>query len=330
MQSLLTLTIVLTLIAVPVHAADDPVQKAMKAYEKHRYEDVGRDLHAALPSLAQSKQSPARLTLGMSYLRNAELHRVLAQLSAAVNADYLKRLSADRGAGRSVYSDLYLGLALLEGGKADAAQAPLEKFIDGAASAKEKAVAKIALGTAAHLRGDKQKAKESWDAIDASDPDIRTELAAALSRAGITDKDPAGVCDEALAAGRKVGKQPTFTTAKNCIGIYGRTGNLEKGIDLLQRSDLKAYAYRESIGKSKTLSFYDTQLLSNLAAFYLQASIAFLEKAATDPQLKGIAGYYLGEAYALEGNADQAAKATSQFLSSPQMPVQYKNRAMVR
>lgn len=321
---------IMMLIVSPVRAADDPVQKSMKAYEKHRYEDAGRELRAALPLLEQSKQSSARLALGMSYLRNAELNGALAQLSASVNADYLKRLAGDRGAGRSVYSDLYLGLALLEGGKAEAAQASLEKFLAGSGGAKEKAVAKIALGRAAFHRGDKQKANELWAAVDASDGDVRTELAAAYSRAGMTDRDPAGACDAAIAESNKSGKHATVTVAKNCAAVYGRTGAIDKGFELLGRADLKSYSYRESIGKSKTLSFYDVQLLSNLSAFYLQAAIAVLEKAAADPQLKGIAGYYLGEAYALAGNADQAAKATTQFLSSPQMPAQYKNRAMVR
>ena len=129
------------LIAIPALAADDPVQKAMKAYEKHRYEDAGRELRAALPSLEQSKRSSAQLTLGMIYLKNAELHRELAQVSAAVNADYLRRLSAERGAGRSRYSDLYLGLALLENGKADAATTTLEKFLTVGEDNKSKSIA---------------------------------------------------------------------------------------------------------------------------------------------------------------------------------------------
>ena len=329
MQALLISTIALSLIAVPAFAADDPVQKAMKAYEKHRYEDAARDLRSALPSLEQGKQAQARLALGMNYLRNAELHRGLAQLSASVNADYLKRLSSDRGAGRSQYSDLYLGIALLEGGKAEAAQAPLEKFLAGAGGEKEKSTAKIALGTAALVRGDTQKAQELWHAVSVSDTDVRTELASAYSRAGMAEKDPPALCDEALGSIKKSGKQPTLAVVKNCVGIYGRAGEVDKGFDLLARADLRSFSYRESIGKSKTISFYDVRLLSSLAAFYLQASIAVLEKAAADPQLKGIAGYYLGEASALAGNRDQAAKATASFLASPQMPPQYKNRAMV-
>jgi len=123
------LPLFLFLIAGPVLAADDAVQKAMKAYEKHRYEEGARDLRQALPSLEQNKQASAQLALGMLYLKNAELHQELFQSSVAVSADYLKRLAAERGASRSKYGDLYLGLALLEDGKPVSAAAPLDKFI---------------------------------------------------------------------------------------------------------------------------------------------------------------------------------------------------------
>jgi tetratricopeptide (TPR) repeat protein len=55
-----------------------------------------------------------------------------------------------------------------------------------------------------------------------------------------------------------------------------------------------------------------------------------LEKAVADQGLRSIANYYLGEAYALAGNADHSLKATAVFLGSPQAPPQYKNRALVR
>lgn len=312
------------------NAADDPVQKAMKAYEKHRYEDAARDLRAALPSLEQSKQPPARLALGMIYLKNAELHRELAQVAAAVQADYLKRLASQRGASRSRYSDLYLGLALMESGRESAAVPSLEKFLAGGGDRKYKAIAKIALGTAAYREGDKRKAQGLWDSITGADPDVRSELAAAYSEAGIAGKNPEAMCNDASEKRRKGGKLLSIIVLKNCVGVYDRAGAIDKGIDLLSRADLHSYFYRESIGKSKVISFYDPRLLPNLAAFYLQVSMAMLEKAATDPQLKGIASYYLGEAYALAGNQDQAAKATAAFLASSQMPPPYKNRGLVR
>jgi tetratricopeptide (TPR) repeat protein len=266
----------------------------------------------------------------MIYLKNAELHRELGQVAGVVQVDYLKRLAAYRGEGRSRYSDLFLGLALMESGRENAATAPLEKFLAGGGDGKYKAIANIALGTSVYRAGDKQKALDLWNSVSSADPDVRTELAAAYSGAGIAGRDPVTLCDEASAESRKTGKTLSVIVLKNCVDVYGRSGAIDKGLDLLTRADLRSYFYRESIGKSKVISFYDARLLPNLAAFYLQASLAMLEKAAADPQLKGIASYYLGEAYTLAGNHDQAAKTTAAFLASPQMPPSYKNRALVR
>jgi tetratricopeptide (TPR) repeat protein len=317
-------------VSVSGHAADDPVQKALKAYEKHQYDVAARDLRAALPSLPQGKQASARLALGMLYLKNAELHRAFAGMSLAVNTDYLKRLAKDTGRERSRYADLYLGLAYLEAGKPDDASAQIGKFLAGGGDAKEQAVARIALGSAAHLQGDERKAQESWGAVDAADPDVRSEIAGAYSSAGLADKDPVLLCDGALAELKKTGVQPSAAMVKNCCGVYGRAGAFDKGFDLLQRGDLKAYSYRESIGRSKALSFHAVPLLSNLAAFYLRASVAELDRAATDQQLSGIANFYLGEAYLFAGDRDRATRATTAFLASPQLPAQIRNKALVR
>ena len=310
-------------------AADDPVQRALKTFEKHRYEEGVRDLRAALPSLEQSKRSQAQLALGMLYLKDAELHRELHRSSAAVNADYLKRLAADRSRSRSRYSDLFLGLALIETGKADAATKPLEKFLAGIKDPTFGAIAACALGRAAYLGGSKEKAVERWKGINAESPEVKTELAAAWSAAGAGDKNAPAICDQSIAAaGRKGG--PGVTALSNCLIVYARAGQVEKARDLLRSADLKAYSYRETMGRSKVLSFYDARLLDSLAEYYLAESVAALENAAQDTALRGIANYYLGEAHALAGDADLSLKATAVFLGAPQAPPQYKNRALVR
>jgi tetratricopeptide (TPR) repeat protein len=175
-----------------------------------------------------------------------------------------------------------------------------------------------------------KKAQDIWGRVSATDPDVRTELAAAWSKAGSSDRNAPALCDEALAEVRRSGKPVSPIAVKNCLGVYARAGAVDKGTDLLARADLKAPSYRESLGKSKVLSFYDVDLLENLSAFYLRAGIASLEKAAGDQQLRTIANFYLGEAFALAGNTERAAKATTAFLGSSQMPPQYRNKAMVR
>jgi tetratricopeptide (TPR) repeat protein len=311
-------------------AADDPVQKAMKSYEKHRYEDAVRDLRAALPSLTSDKRSQGQLVLGMIYLRSAIMHRGLAALSAEVNGDYLKRLSVQRGSGRSQYSELYRGLAELERGRPDRAEAAFRTFIAATRDARAAARARIGQGRAAVAKQRRQEAADLWAGVGANDLDVRAALADALSEAGQRDREPTALCEAVVTDPRGGGTPLPIDVVTACLAVYARTGEVNRGASLLERADLKDHAFRETQGKSKELFFYDVRLLSNLATFAMTAGIAALESAARDPQVGNVANYYLGEAYLVAGNKEAAAKATAAFLASPQAPPQYRNRALVR
>jgi tetratricopeptide (TPR) repeat protein len=100
-------------------------------------------------------------------------------------------------------------------------------------------------------------------------------------------------------------------------------------LDLLNRSDLQAFSYREILGKSKVIHFYNLSLLTDMATLYGRASVACLEKAAADPKVKDAAEFYLGQACALFGSIDQSSKVIASFLATSQMPHQYKDRIRV-
>jgi pentatricopeptide repeat protein len=116
---------------------------------------------------------------------------------------------------------------------------------------------------------------------------------------------------------------------KNLLAVYARAGLTEKGLDLLKRADLKAFSFRETLGKTKVINFYDLSLLDDMATLYGQASIAYLEKAAVDAKIKGSAEFYLGQAYALFGSAERSMKTAESFLASTQLPQQFKDQARV-
>lgn len=315
---------------IAVHAAADPVQKAMKSYEKHRYEEAARNLRAALSSLPRGKRPQAQLALGMIYLRSAALHRRFVDLSATVNSDYLRRLAAQRGRGRSRYCTLYRGLAELERGRRKQADAALRSFTAASRNTRASAIARIARGRAAAAGGNSKKASEFWSGVSSKDPDVRAALADALSAAGKRPRDQIALCKAAIADTRSGGKTPSIDVVAGCLGVYARNGSVEQGARLLEGANLKEYSFREKRGKRKELFFYDVRLLSNLAEYSLAAGISALEKAAEDPQVGSVANYYLGEAYLLAGERDAAAKATAAFLSSPKAPPRYRNRALVR
>jgi tetratricopeptide (TPR) repeat protein len=317
------------LFAPSVFAADDPVAKAMKLYEKRHYAEAAAALLADLPSIEPGRRDAARLTLGMIYLKNAELHKALYQESVDVHLDYLQKLAAQGGKSRSRFVDLFLGETLLEAGKPEQAQTRLEKFISGEGSEPgARNAAKAELGLCYALRKNMEKADEVWAALDKSDPEIKASLAHAYSRAGLKDRNPVLLADESMTA-RKKSATLSLRQVKNVLAVYADAGLFDKGLEIVRNADLKSSSYKESLGKTKIIQFYNVSLLDDLGQIYLQASIAQLEKAAEDAKLRETVNYYLGAAYTLAGRIDQSIRVTASFISGAGMPQQYRDRATV-
>jgi tetratricopeptide (TPR) repeat protein len=322
---------ILLIAATHAFAADDAVTKAMKLYEKRHYAEAATVLRADLPTIEPDKHGSAQLTLGMIYLKNAELHRELYQESLAAGLDYLKKLASTQGASRSRFVDLYLGEALLESGNAETARIYLEKFAaDDSVGPLYRNVARIDIGLSFALQNNSPKADEAWNSADTGDPEVKTALAAAYSKAGLKDKKPAALADGGLADLKKSGTAPSLRVLKNVITVYAAAGLDDEGLELLRKADLKSFSYKESLGRTKVINFYDVSLLNDLSTLYLHAAISALEKAAEDGKLRETANFYLGEAYALAGNIDRSMKATASFAASPSMPQQYRDKATAR
>ena len=310
-------------------AADDAVTKAMKLYEKRHYTEAALSLQGELAGLDKGKQGLAHLALGMIYLRNAWLHRELHQTALAVSQDYLRKLAAAQGQAKSRFVYFYLGDLFLETGKPSVAEPYLEKFIKTEGiEPRYRALASVSLGMCYFLNRETDKAKMTWDSIDTGDPEVRAELAAVHSRAGLAAQDPVKTAEEAMGAAARAGA-PSMRMVKNLLSVYSRSGMTEKGIELLRMKDLRAYSYREQINKSKIVTFYDPALLGDAATLYLQASVAHLEKAAADAKTKDMAEFHLGQAYALTGAVDKSLRTAAQFVASAQLPQSYKDRIRV-
>ena len=325
------LSSILLIAAAQAFAADDGVTRAMKLYEKRHYAEAAKILRADSASTEEGKKGSANLALGMIYLKNAVLHRELYQAAVVTSQDYLKRLSVAQGEDRSRFVDLYLGEALVESGKPGVAATYLKKFSQGqGVEPRYRAIAKVCLGLGYYQNNEVSKTTEFWRGIDPSDVEVKAELAAAYSKAGLKDKDPSIITEGILLEMKRSGKPFSMRMVKNLLAIYARgTGLTEKGLDLLSRSDLKAFSYRESLGKSKVIHFYDVSLLNDMATLYGRASVTYLEKAAADPKVKDAAEFYLGQAYGLFGSVEQSSKVTASFIATSQMPQQYKDRIRV-
>ncbi len=326
---ILLLPFVLLSLVPASEAADDPVGRAMKLYERRHYAEAESILRAELPSLDQRKRAAAQLTLGMVLLKNGELHRAMFRESLALHLDYLQKLSSTPGKNRSRYVDLYLGQALLASGKPDVAVIHLEKFATGeGAEAQLRAEATAEAGLCYALKKDLAKADAAWSGLDRNDPVIKAALAAAFARAGLKDRKAAVLAEESLAELKK-GAVPSLRHLQHVIAAQAWAGSPDKGLDLARKVDLKNFSFRESMSKTKIITFYDVSLLSDLAQLYLQASMAALEKASEDAKLRETAEFYLGEAHMLSGSLELSSKANALVINSG-LPAQVRDKAMAR
>ncbi len=308
-------------------ASDDVVTRAMKLYEKRHYVEAASLLREDSTSIESAKKGTANLVLGMIYLKNAVLHRELYHAAVVASHDYLKKLSAVQGKDRSRFVDLYFGQALVEWGKSADAATYLKRFSQGnGVEPRYRAIAKVSLGLGYYRGNQPKKATDLWRAIDVSDPEVKAELAAAFSKAELADRNPSLIAEGALSEMKRSGKPLSMRTMTNLVAIYARgPGLTEKGLDLLKRSDLKAFSYRETLGKSKMIHFYAPSLLNDMAALFGQASMVYLEKAAADPKVKDAARFYLGQAYGLFGSIEESSKIAVSFVATSGMTHFYKD-----
>ena len=89
------------LLAASAYPAHDPLKRVMALYKMHRYEDAATLLRSSLGSVEAGRQGIAHLSLGLVYLKNAELYRELYRTSVLVHLDYLTKLAEFRGETRS-------------------------------------------------------------------------------------------------------------------------------------------------------------------------------------------------------------------------------------
>jgi tetratricopeptide (TPR) repeat protein len=324
---LITLTIGLN-VCCSAWGVEDPVNAAMKLYEKRRYEQAARLLEGAPADPERGAQ--AQLVLGMIYLRNADLHEAFARTAAAAQLDYLERLSRTGGEGRSRYARLYLAEALLARGNAREAARHFERVrADSGVEGRYRAIAGIGLGSALWAQRDAERARKLWSgAHDAVE--VRLARAAAQGRARAVDVNTLKTLgEEARHAGELSPRARRYL-----IEIFLAAGAPDQALAVARAADLGTASYVEKFkaakGTSKSIAFYDLALLTDLAQLYRELARRRLEQAAADPRVKPTAEYYLSEALnALGENAEAAAMAQA-FLARPQAPEQYRGQARAR
>ena len=325
--SLILLTVVLG-VCTPAWGADDPVNAATKLYEKRRYEQAARMLEGVKDIAPQGQ-----LVLGMIYLRNADLHEVLARTAAAAELDYLDKLLKASAEGHSRYARLYLAEALLARGNAREAARHFEQVrADPAIESRYRAIASIGLGSALWTQRDAVRARGLWSGAAGADSAAEITLARAAAQARARAVDVKSLRRVADGAGNARELSPR--ARRYLIEIYLAAGVPDEALAVAQAADLGMASYVEGFkvakGTAKSISFYDLALLTDLAQLYRELARRQLEQAAADARMKPSAEYYLAEALNALGANDEALAFVQAFLARPQAPAQYRERARAR
>jgi len=315
----------------PACAPADPVKSGIDALRKNHYEEAVVLFSSTLPQAGNSRGALFNLNFGIALVESAKLYRDLHILSVKLHADYLDRIASITGKDKSRYARLYLGRTLLEAGKAKEAAGVLERFIaDKTVREDHRQIAKAGLALAYHRLGMGKKALSIWGGIKSTDPEVLAELARAYASAGTGEKRAVAMADKAFVLLRSSKKKPTAIMTANLLGVYAAAGLVDRGFEALTVSggpDFEEYSYEERIAENKTIRFYDTRLLADLGAFYGAAAVKFLEEASSDAKLKGVAGFYLAEAYGFLNDFTDSERAREQALTSGALPDQLKYRA---
>jgi len=314
----------------PTYGADDPVDGAMKLYEKRRYEQAARLLEDALARPDAERRPQAQLVLGMIYLRNADLHEALGRTAATAELDYLDKLLKTRIEDRSRYARLHLAEALLARGNAAEARRHFEQVrADPGIEKRFQAIAGVGLGSVLWAQRDAKGARGVWAATGGA-AEIALARAAAQGDAQLVDvKSLRRVADDASLA-----PELSPRTRRYLIEIYTAAGAPDKALAVARAGDLGMASYVESFkavrGTAKSINLYDLALLTDLSRLYRELARRQLEQAAADARMKPSAEYYLAEVLSGLGASDEAATYLQAFLARPQTPLQYRERARAR
>lgn len=308
--------------------AADPIRQGMQSYKNHHYEDAAATLLAHMRLAKPSQQGTLYLGLGMTFLACAQVYQELHRTALSVQVDYLSKLLASDKEDGSHYAQLYLGRSLLDSGKPAEAAVLLRRGVeDKEIEPRDRSLAKIALASAYYLQGKSKSAEKLWSSVATTDPEVVSELAAAYSRLGLAERKPLAMWEQIRQMVKQSQQGNSIRLTNNLISVYAREGEIDNGLRLLKSSDLSGFFHEETMGKNKVIRFYDPSLLDNLAVLYGRASLKYLEKAATDEKVKGVAQYYLAEAEARFGHIAQSIKILDNALASGLLPSPYREKA---
>lgn len=289
--------LVLLLICNAAMSKTDPVTKASKLLQKHYYESAANSLMEKMELL--NNDSRAYMAMGLTYHKNAILHKEIYDSSLDVEVKYMESLIKKYKKykkNRTKYAYLYYGEALMEAGDYLKAAKYFQRFYTRKSVDKNhKRLAKVLLGLSKYMLGEKKSAIKLWRNTNAKNNDVKAELARSLYVSGNDKSKAIKLLDSLLVSMSKKNEKMSPRVLNSALVLYANQDNFKRALELLSKTDTSTPVYVENIGKQKSLRFYSISLAKNMSSVYRAASLYYLNKVKNSKKYQAMAEYWLAE-----------------------------------
>ncbi len=331
--ALIIFAFILLILNIASYAAEDSLKKVMEKYETHRYNEGISLLRKEIDGKQKDELVLPYFILGRLYLKEAELYRTIYESSLMTTNEYLNKLNNLKSVKKSRYLPYFLGLLYLEINQPKKAVPLFQQLINtGSVDKGFKEKARLRLGAAYYIAGDKKKAEEQWTQVSADDKDVIAENGYIFARLNIRLKDAIDMVQNAVNLSQKNGTKSHSKIYREIAFVYYKNDMVDAAIELLDKMPLDEPEVVDDIERNKVLRFYDISVMGDISTIYYSAASNYFNKAMNlrgREKYEDLIRFYLSEIDYRLNMYDEAVREINTFLKSNKLDARYNKRIRI-
>ncbi len=327
------LAFILLVLNIASHAAEESLKKAMEKYETHRYSEGIALLKKEVDGKQKDELVLPYFILSRFYLKEAELYRTMYETSLMTTNDYLIKLNSVRTGKKSKYLPYFMGLLYLETGQAKKAAATLQQFVNSnSVDTVLKEKARLKLGAAYYISGDRKKAEDIWAEVTAAGEDVIAEKGYVYARLNIKLKDAVEMAQNSINLSQKNGNKNHSKIYREIAFIYYKNDMSDAALGLMDKISLNEPEVLDNVEKNKVVRFYDPALLNDMSRIYYYAAGKYFNKVMSlrgREKYEDLIRFYLSEVNYRLNRYDDSINEINGFLKSNKLDAKYNKKINV-
>lgn len=327
------LAFILLALNIVSHAAEEGLKKAMEKYETHRYSEGIALLRKEIEGRQKDELALPYFILGRFYLKEAELYRTMYETSIMTTNEYLNKLNNLKSVKKSRYLPYFLGLLYLEINQPKKAIPLFQQFINSSPADKGfKEKAKLRLGAAYYIAGNRKMAEEQWAQVSASDEEVIADKAYIFARLNIKLKDAIDMVQNAVNLSQKNSDKNYRKIYRETAFVYYKNDMVDAAIELLEKVPLNEPDMVDNIERNKMLRFYDMSVMADISTIYYYTASKYFNKVMNlrgREKYEDLIRFYLSEISYRLNMYDEAVREINTFMKSNKLDARYNKRIRV-